>query len=444
MITDQKLREWERQTEAERGFGELCGRVHAHGLAGSVFDGGASARQEFQFSDTLRLLRARDQGKTSCCWMAAGLNLFRHQAAQAYGLSDFAFSQGYLMFYDFLEKSNFFLNRVLELADCDTQDRLFSYLLERPVQDCGQWAMFVNLVEKYGLVPEEAMEPSRASMDTRELLELLSQTLRRDACILRRLAGNGAEASGLQKEKEGMLGRVYRILRIALGKPPCEVRLLGALAGMTGGKAVSPKEFAGDCLGLKGVGDDYAAVVHAPLPGCPYHKSFVISYLGNVEDMRPVRYLNLPMDTLKELAARQLLSGCPVWFGADTHHYADRERGVLDLGLYHLEELTGETFPGKAEDLEYGNSRLTHAMLLKAVHFDGDGRTVRWLAENSYGTDAGHEGHVLLSDAWFDRYVYEAVIHKKYLSEKLLEEYGADPVGLPPWSPMGALAAGQF
>src|SRR5262249_49782687 len=155
-------------------------------------------------------------------------------------------------------------------------------------------------------------------------------------------------------------------------------------------------------------------------------------------------YLNVEIDLLKHAAIEMIKDGKPVWFGCDVGKMFDRDLGVMDTDLYDYEGIYGVEFGmSKAETLDYGHSLMTHAMVLTGVDLDADDRPRKWRVENSWGDKGGDKGFMLMTDAWFDSFLYEVAVEKRYLSPDLLKLLETEPVGLPPWDPMGALAASE-
>lgn len=374
--------------------------------------------------------------------MFAALNTMRFEVIRKYKLSrDFELPQAYLFFYDKLEKSNYFLENVLETLDEPANGRLVSFLLQAPVGDGGQWDMLCNLVRKYGVVPKTAYPESVASSGSREMDAYLTEKLREDACILRKHYAAGADLADLRGEKEGMLEEIYRLLCICLGKPPksfdFEYRDTDNVFHRDAG--LTPQSFYAKYVGL--VLDDYVSLINAPTADKPFGCSYTVRFLGNVKEGKPVRYLNLEIGELKKAAIAQLKDGEPVWFGCDVGKRSERSDGILDLDVYGLEDLLDTQFTmTKAERLDYGQSLMTHAMVFQGVNLDDNGQPDRWRVENSWGKDSGKGGYYVMTDRWFDEYMYQVVVNKKYLTDEQLSAYNADPIELEPWDPMGSLA----
>ena len=394
-----------------------------------------------EFSISLEQGAVTNQKRSGRCWMFAALNCMRFQVIKKQNLEDFELSQSYPLFYDKLEKANYFLESILDTLDEPTDGRLIAHLLAAPLNDGGQWDMLCSIVEKYGLVPKTAMPESVSSSATQEMVSYMTEKLREYACVLRKGYKAGKSMEQLKKEKEAMMETVYRMLCISLGKPPktFTFEYRDKDGNFHREANLTPKAFYEKYVGLRL--DDYVSVINAPTEDKPFYRSYTVQYLGNVKEGRPVKYVNLPIEEMKQAAIAQLKDGEPVWFGCDVGKRSFRDGGLMDTGIYDVETLFDTDFPmTKAERLEYGQSLMTHAMVFQGVNLDENGRPDRWRVENSWGEEAGKKGYFVMSDRWFDEYNYQVVVNKKYLSSKALEAYEKEPVRLNPWDPMGSLA----
>ena len=383
--------------------------------------------------------KVTDQQRSGRCWLFAGLNLLRVGAMKKMGLKEFEFSQNYAMFWDKIERANYFLEAMIETADRDIDDRTVAHLLEAAAEDGGQWNMFVAIVNKHGLVPKAYMPETQSSGDTGKMNSVLRSQLRQGAKAVRAaFASDGIGAA--RQEKAEILKVIYRVLCIHLGTPPerFDWQWTDKDRHFHRDGVLTPQEFAATYVDLPM--DDYVCLVHDPRPSSPAGKTFTVQYLGNVLGAPPVTYLNVEMPLMKEIAARALQSGEPVWFGCDVGKMMSNEYGLWDANLYDLPSVYGTEFSlGKADRLLYHETLMTHAMLFTGVDLL-DGATRKWRVENSWGTSRGKEGFYTMNDSWFDEYVFEIAARKDALPESLREVLGAEPIVLPAWDPMGALA----
>lgn len=384
-----------------------------------------------------------DQKRTGRCWMFASLNTMRFRVMKKLGLKTFELSQAYPLFWDKFERSNWFFENVIASASEELTSREVAYLLADPLCDGGQWDMFRSLVKKYGVVPKEAMPETHHSSNTRDMNKYLTRYLRQGAKILREAAAAGAGAGELAEVKRGLLADVYRILAICLGEPPrsFEFRARDESGELKAAGTYTPLEFFSEFVDMDL--DAYISVINAPTADKPYLRSYAVKYLGNVVEDGAVRYVNLPIESLKRAAVAQLKDGLPVWFGSDVDQCFLRDEGVLDPAALDVDALFAapvESGLDKAARLDYGESLMTHAMVLQGVNLDADGAPTRWKVENSWGDDRGKKGFDVASDAWFSEYVYQVVVDKKYLGAEELAAYESEPAELAPWDPMGSLA----
>jgi bleomycin hydrolase len=392
------------------------------------------------FSVSLDDWSVTDQKQTGRCWMFAGLNLLRFSARRVLGVKEFEFSQNYVMFCDKIERANYFFEAVIESAGLDVDDRSVAFLLDQPLSDGGQWNMFISLVNKHGLVPKAFMPETNSSSNSRRMNMVLRSKLREGAQRIREASRRGAPIDELRSIKAGYLQTIHRILTIHLGTPPD--RFTWQWRDSSGEfhrtDSMTPRQFAKQFVDLPL--DEYVCIVHDPRPANPYGRTYTVQYLGNVVGGRRVTYLNVEMPLMKSIAQRVLESGEPVWFGCDVGKQMRRDMGLMDADLYELGPLYDTEFTmDKATRLEYGETRMTHAMLFTGVDVV-DGSARRWRVENSWGAEPGQKGFFTMNDSWFDEYMFEIAARRSFLPEQLQEAVDMEPVVLPPWDPMGALA----
>ena len=440
-VSAQQIAAFAADFESQRANLVAMNAVTANGLMASAVSRAAVAQDTHEYSIRLEQGEITNQKQSGRCWMFAALNTMRYQVMKKCNLKTFELSQAYLFFWDKLEKSNYFLESILETVELPTSSRLVAYLLTAPVGDGGQWDMLCNLVEKYGVVPKTAYPESKASSGSREMDSTLTEKLREDACILRRMHKEHLGMDTLRERKNEMLNEIYRLLCICLGEPPKSFvfEYRDADKNFHRETGLTPKSFFEKYVGMDL--HDYVSLINAPTSDKPYGRSYTVKYLGNVREGSAVRYLNLPIEELKKAAIAQLKDGQPVWFGCDVGKHSDRDTGVMDLDIRSLETLLDTQFTmTKAERLDYGQSLMTHAMVFQGVNLDDNGQPNRWRVENSWGKDPGKDGYYLMTDRWFEEYLYQIVVHKKYLTEEQRKAYASDPIELEPWDPMGSLA----
>lgn len=382
--------------------------------------------------------KVTNQEKSGRCWLFAGLNLLRVGAMKKMGLKEFEFSQNFIMFWDKLERANYFLEAVIETADREVDDRTVAFLLDSVAGDGGQWNMFVALVDKHGLVPKSFMPETHSSSNTARMNSVLRYLLRQGARELRQAAVRSVEDA--RSEKAEVLAAVHRALCVHLGTPPerFEWQWIDSERNFHRDGAITPREFASRYVDLPL--DEYVCLVHDPRPTSPVGRTFTVEYLGNVVGAPPVTYLNVEMPVMKELASRALLSDEPVWFGCDVGKMMSNDYGLWDAALFDYPAIYDTSFNlDKADRLLYHETQMTHAMLFTGVDLV-ETRPRRWRVENSWGTEKGKDGFYTMNDSWFDEYVFEIAARKSLLSTEQQLALEQDPIVLPAWDPMGALA----
>jgi bleomycin hydrolase len=392
------------------------------------------------FSHLLDDWTVTNQKKSGRCWLFAGLNLLRVGAMKKMNLKEFEFSQNHTLFYDKLERANYFLEAIIETADRPVDDRTVAFLLERPLDDGGQWNMFVNVVRKHGLVPKAFMPESESSSNTRQMNAILLAKLREGARTLRELRGGGAPMEAARAAKEEILAVVYRILSIHLGTPPARFpwQWNDKDKAFHRDGELTPREFADKYVELPL--DEYVCLVNDPRDSSPFGRTFTVQHLGNVVGGEIVKYLNVEMDLMKDVAMRAIMDGEPVWFGCDVGKMMRRDLGIWDAGLFDYESVYDTSFDlPKAQRLLYHQTLMTHAMLFTGVDVVDD-RPRRWRVENSWGDENGRKGFFVMNDSWFDQHMFEIAARRSALPPALQEAVDLEPIVLPPWDPMGSLA----
>ena len=407
-----------------------------------AMDWEAFRRIDHTFSDIVTgQMKVTNQKSSGRCWGFAGLNLFRIYLGRKYNLKKFEFSQNYFIFCDKLEKSNYFLENIIKTADEPLDGRLVMHLLSDPIQDGGQWHMFVNLIEKYGVLPQTEMPESFQSSQSMRMNRMITRKLRGFAKDLRAAYEKGADTKKLRVMKEDMLRTIYQMLTICLGSPPekFEWQIRDKDKKFHRFEKLNPKQFYKEHVGLDL--NDYVCLINCPMSDKAYNEIYTVDYLGNVVEGSIIRYLNLPSKRLKEVAAASIKDDHPVWFGCDVGKYFHRNLGVMDMDIFDFELFYSTDFPmTKTDRLEFGDSQMTHAMLFTGVDLDGRGHPRKWQVENSWGEKRSDKGYDIMTDSWFDEYNYEVVVYKDYITKDEFSLYQKDPVVLPPWDPMGALA----
>ena len=414
--------------------------VVKNGITASAENVSAKVNNVPVFSVDVTTGKVSNQKQSGRCWMFAALNTFRHKMLNDFNLKEFELSQNHTFFWDKYEKANYFYENILATANEPLTSRKVAFLLQTPQQDGGQWDMIVSIFQKYGVVPKTVMPESSNSSNSRDLNNYLNKKLRKDAVALRQLVAEGKTAEDIQTAKEAMLEDIYRFLATSLGTPPetFDFEYRDEDKNYHIDRNLTPQSFYEKYVGVDL--DDYVSIINAPTADKPYNQSYTVEMLGNVVGGKEVKYLNVDMPTFKKLAIAQLEQGESVWFGCDVGQSSTRDTGIMALDAYDINDLFDIDFTmTKAERLDFGESLMTHAMVLTGVDLI-DGESTKWKVENSWGEKVGTNGFFVMSDAWMDEYTYQIVVRKEFLTAQQLAAFEAEPTVLAPWDPMGALA----
>ena len=401
-------------------------------------------KNNFVFSVDVDDEAVANQRQSGRCWMYSALNFLRFHMEKKLKLpkGSFELSQAYNFFYDKLEKSNFFMENIVKYAGSDLNDRRIDFLLATPQQDGGDFDPIVALVEKYGVVPEEAMPETAVTKNSSELDALLNRMLREDAYALRKLVAEGKLEADIEEARKSMLSDIYRVLCVSFGEPPQTVDFVYRDTDKKyhADRGLTPLEFYKKYLGDVKL-DDCIGVINLPVEGMAYNKAYEIDMTGEVLGAkRRCRYVNVPIDVMKQATIKQLKAGEPVWFGCDVLQDSDFAKGIMSLDLYDVQKMMGLEFKlNKGERFQYNQSLPTHAMMIAGVDLDEDGNPIRWKVENSWGTTAhgkpvGHQGYFIMDDSWFTEYNYEVAVRREYLPDDVVKAYDSEPEVLPYWN----------
>ena len=373
-----------------------------------------------------------DQQQSGRCWLFTGLNVLRAQMMAKYGLDEMEFSQNYCFFYDQLEKANLFLQGIIDTREKPMDDKMVEWLFRNPISDGGQFTGISDVIGKYGVVPSSVMPETYSSENTSQIARLVGLKLREFGLQLRDEAAKGVKVSALEAKKTEMLSTVYRMLALAFGEPV--ERFTWTMNGET--KEYTPQSFYQEYLG-NDLTNNYVMLMNDPSRG--YYKCYEIDFDRHVYDGKNWTYVNLPVEDIKAMAIESIKDSTMMYFSCDVAKFLDSKRGTLDLKNFDYESLMGTTFGmNKKQRVQTFASGSSHAMTLMAVDLDKDGKPKKWMVENSWGAEAGYKGHLIMTDEWFDEYMFRLVVEKKYVPEKVLNILKQKPIRLPAWDPMFA------
>ena len=432
-------------SEISKGYsGDADDRAIRNALAGSsiatlAVNADNAAMIDTHFSDKVKTKGITDQKSSGRCWLFTGLNVLRAKMIDKYDLPAMEFSQNYLFFYDQLEKANLFLQGIIDTKDLPFDDRKVDWLFSNPLSDGGQFTGVSNLIVKYGLVPSDAMPETYQSSNTSNMASLLKLKLREDGLDLRKANEEGASAKKLQKMKLEQLSEIYRMLALCLGEPVKEFEWTrcDASGNIVSRKTYTPKSFYDEYIG-EDLENNYVMVMNDPCR--EYGKVYEIDYDRHVYDGHNWLYINLPIERIKEMAIASIKGNAAMYFSCDVGKFLDRKKGVLDIANFDYESLMGVAFGmDKKERVQTHASGSSHAMTLIAVDVcEETGKPVKWMVENSWGAASGYKGCLIMTDEWFNEYMFRLVVEKKYVPEDVMKMLDQKPVLLPAWDPMFA------
>uniref|UniRef100_A0A0B8RSF0 Bleomycin hydrolase n=1 Tax=Philothamnus irregularis TaxID=1899461 RepID=A0A0B8RSF0_9SAUR len=387
-----------------------------------------------------------NQKNSGRCWIFSCLNVMRLPFMKKLNIEEFEFSQSYLFFWDKIERCYYFLHAFIETAQEPVDGRLVQFLLANPCNDGGQWDMLVNIIEKYGIVPKKVFPESSTSETSRRMNDILNNKMREYCLRLRNMVETGCSKEELSAAVDTMIEEVFRVVSICLGNPPttfcweyCDKEKNYHKIG-----PISPAKFYQDHVKPLFDMESKVCLVNDPRPRNKYSQLYTVAYLGNMVGGRKTLYNNQPVELLKKMVAASIQDGEAVWFGCDVGKCFNSKLGINDLKIYNHELMFGVSVKNmkKDERLIFGDSMMTHAMVITAFtkKEEPDEGYEKWRVENSWGEDRGNKGYLLMTDDWFSEFVYEVVIDRKHVPEEVLEVLQQEPVCLPAWDPMGALA----
>lgn len=390
------------------------------------------------FSNEVKSNGITNQESSGRCWLFTGLNVMRAKAIAKYDLGSFQFSQSYCFFYDQLEKANLFLQATIDNAAKPMDDKTVEWLFKNPLSDGGQFTGIQDIVSKYGLVPTEVMTESFNANNTSKMSSILQSKLREWGLELRNAQAKGEKKATLEKRKVEMLKTVYHILAICLGEPPTEFdwTRTNAKGEPQETKHYTPIEFYNEMVGID-LKNSYIMLMNDPTR--EYYKLYTIDLDRHAYDGENWTYINLPMSDIKQMAIASIKDSTMLYFSCDVGKCYNSKTGILSTDNYDYESLFGIEFGmNKADRVRTFESASSHAMTLMAVDIDANGNTTKWMVENSWGANSGYKGHLIMTDKWFDEYMFRLVVDKKYATQKVLDVLKQKPIKLPAWDPLFA------
>ncbi len=391
-----------------------------------------------QFSVETPKQSIHDQKSSGRCWMFSGLNVLRSNFAKKHNDTlRVEFSHAYIFFYDQLEKANLMLQGVIDTANKPIDSQEVRFFFKSPIGDGGTFCGVADLTAKYGLVPMSIQPETFSAENTSRLRQLVASKLRQYGLELRQMVADKRKAKAIEQRKTEMLATIYNMLALTLGEPTksfeyAHVGKDGKAMGQP--KVYTPQEFYRECVG-EPLNGTFIMVMNDPRH--PYYKTYEVEYDRHTYDGTNWKYLNLPMADIEQLAIASLKDGRKMYSSYDVGKQLDRKRGYADLENYDYGSLFGTDFPmDKAQRIATFDSGSTHAMTLTAVDLDKDGKPLKWKVENSWGASHGQQGCLIMTNRWFEAYMFRLVVDKQYVSAEMLAQYEQTPTILLPDDPL--------
>ena len=431
----QQLQQAQSNTAADKAIRNALSHNSVATLAADIHSFDAV---DAEFSDVVPTKGITDQKSSGRCWLFTGLNVLRSKAIQKYDLPGLELSQLYLFFYDQLEKANLFLQGVIDTAGKPMDDRTVEFLFRSPLSDGGTFCGVADLVQKYGVMPKEAMPETYASENTSQFTRQISLKLKEMGLELRDMVASKAKAKDIQAKKVEDLAWVYKVLTLGFGVPPTEFTWTqkDSKGNVVSTEKYTPQSFYQKYWDGEDLYSNYIMVMDDPLR--EYYKVYQIEYDRHTYDGHDWLYLNLPVEEIKPMAIASIKDKTAMYFSCDVGKFCDRKKGTLDLKNFDYDSLFGTTFGmDKKQRVMTGASGSSHAMTMIAVDIDpASGATKKWMVENSWGAASGYQGKLIMTDEWFVNYMFRLVVNKKYVDSKYLNMLNQKPTMLPAWDPM--------
>ncbi len=436
-ISDDVLKEIKKSVENNADTRALINAVTNNEIKKLALNRENAGKVNHYFSNKIKTTGITNQKSTGRCWLFTGLNTMRPAIIEKYNLPDFDFSHNYSFFWDQLEKSNLFLEAIIATSDKPMDDRTVVWLFKHPINDGGQWTTFADIVEKYGVVPKSVMPETFQSEKTSMMSRLIRRKLKEDGMELREMYQNKAETESIKKRKIEMLSEIYRMLVLNLSEPPTEFiwQYKDKDDKISEPKTYTPKQFYEETIGINL--KDFVMFMNDP--SRPYNQLYEIEYDRSMYEGYNWKYINLPIEKIKEFAKVSILDSTAMYFSCDVGKQLNSTYGTLDINNYDYDDLMGVKFGmDKKQRIQTFESSSTHGMALIGLNIDENKKIDKWLLENSWGAEKCNKGFLTMTDEWFAEYLFRLVINKKYIDKKTLKILEQKAIKLPPWDPMFA------
>ena len=435
-ISKDKLKKYERSFNQNENK-VITNAVTKNGFFKSCENYDEIRNARYEFSVNLKQGNITNQKQSGRCWIFASTNFLRYFLIKKLNISTIELSQNYIAFYDKLEKCNYFLNNIIDTIDRPTTDRHVTFFLDAPINDGGQWDMFLNIIKKYGIVPKSAMPETYSSSNTSEINKILRRILRMYAYELRTSYKKKKNLEDIENQKLDMLENIYAILCTAFGRPPekFDFEYTDKNDEFHRDSNITPTEFYDKYISEEL--SNYVVLVNWPLANYPMNQTYTSKYVYNVVGDKQNIFVNVPIKEIKSALIKSLKDNKISWFACDVLASSLRQDGYLATEILDYDNLFSVKLNfDKGDRMMLRDSLCNHAMTFTGVNLDFRNKPNRWKVQNSWGELAGFKGYYVMSDNWFDEYVYEVVVEKQYLSEEVLKALETTPIELDPWSPV--------
>lgn len=403
--------------------------ITKNGLESTCIDRQSIIENQPIFNIELPESKRYDQKDSYKCWIYAGINVIKHDIAQNLGIDimKLELSNNFIAFFDKLEKSNNAYENIIELENIDLDYIHKEKIIQFCVSEGGYWQWFVAIINKYGIVPMSFMPDAVESTNYQKVSEIFAEKVKKDINYLLELKNNNESTEKLREEKERFLQENYNLLSKILGQPifKFDYEYKDKDNNYMIYKNMTPIDFRNKFLTLNL--SNFVSIGNFPMYNKEYYKVYSKKYLGNIYKSSYANFLNLPIEDLKELTIKQLKDGIPVWMGAHILKLRDKKSGILDIRLYNYKDTLDFKPLTKKESLDLYDIEMHHAMTFCGVHLIED-KPVRWKVEDSYGDKEKENGYYIMNDNFFNEFVLNVIIDKKYLSKKQLELLEQEPI----------------
>lgn len=440
MITNELMKNFKERFENDSTSTVIANAIAKNGIEQSSINNDIFRFHNFKFSDSVKKAEITNQKKSGRCWMFASYNVLRLKVMEKLNLKTFEFSEVYLFFMDKMEKSNNFLELMIEHIDEPINSRLMESLLSLTAEDGNYFESFDALITKYGAVPKSVMPETFSSSDSNSFVEQIQRRLKRTACNMRKAHKEGKSLEELNKLKDETLYEVYNICTKVLGRLPetfdfeyfDKDEKFHKISGLTPLKFYN--EYVGDYFKTK------VNLIEDPRERIPYGKVLELKYFKSVKEGRYIGSLNVPQEQIIKAIIASIKAGEAVWFACDVLKDCDRKLGIMDKDLFKYDEtLTKMGEFSKADRIDFRYSYLTHAMAFVGVDLDENGNPIKWQVENSWGDENGDKGIFSMSHSWFLDENISAIVDRKFVDEKWLKGLEEEHIMVEPWDPFALM-----